>query len=293
VTKEVSELDRLLSLIGSKPGASHEQQKTIIIPDIDLSGIIPERIYERFGDLGDFGLRRVAKQNELGGLVVARKAGGRRDNKRKPAPIQEAIEEAALDIKELHLKNELEKKPLKCRVKADELIDQERHYDLTRVIVSQKVREVEKKKEEIRENMNSLHFRVRYKASQEHKTRSDSRAQIYTRNLENQKMILKVPEIVTSSTSANNRKEESARELTQQTKGNNEYLKMLQNRQIEEKIELKLDRIMAAFFKKENPAKSKKVRLEENTPEEEYQLIREEDILKRHGHLELEYPVAG
>lgn len=35
------------------------------------------------------------------------------------------IEENALDIKELHLKNELLKVKLRCRVKADELIDEE------------------------------------------------------------------------------------------------------------------------------------------------------------------------
>ena len=39
---------------------------------------------------------------------------------------------------------------LRCRVKTDELIDEERRYDITRVIVSQKVKEVEAKKNQIR-----------------------------------------------------------------------------------------------------------------------------------------------
>jgi hypothetical protein len=59
------------------------------------------------------------------------------------------IEESTLDLKELHLKNELQKKALRCRVKPDEVIDQQRRYDLTRVAVSMKLREAEEKKEEI------------------------------------------------------------------------------------------------------------------------------------------------
>jgi hypothetical protein len=51
---------------------------------------------------------------------------------------------------------------------------------------------------------------------------------------------------------------------------------------------------MAAFFKKENPRRKTKgeEKKEEKTAEEEYEAVHEDDILKRHGHLELEYPFA-
>lgn len=55
---------------------------------------------------------------------------------------------------------------------------------------------------------------------------------------------------------------------------------------MEEKIELKMDRIMAVFFKKEHPRR-KTLKGEEVSLEEEYESVHEEDILKRHGHIEL------
>ena len=60
--------------------------------------------------------------------MAAATASKKRTNKTedkgpKIAPIQEVFEENALDIKELHLKNELEKAELRFRVKSDELID--------------------------------------------------------------------------------------------------------------------------------------------------------------------------
>ena len=48
-------------------------------------------------------------------------------------------------------------------MKSDELIDEERKYDTTRVIVSQKLKEIESKKNQIKENMNSMSYSVRYK----------------------------------------------------------------------------------------------------------------------------------
>ena len=69
-------------------------------------------------------MRRVEKGIELGSLEVAKKGLHIREPKRRPPPIQEVIEENALDIKELHLKNELLKMKLRCRVKSDELIDE-------------------------------------------------------------------------------------------------------------------------------------------------------------------------
>ena len=50
---------------------------------------------------------------------------------------------------------------------------------------------------------------------------------------------------------------------------------------------MKLDRIMAVFFKKD-PLRRKAPRTEEEPSiEEEYEQVHEEDILKRHGHLDL------
>jgi hypothetical protein len=56
---------------------------------------------------------------------------------------------------------------LKCRIKGDELIDEERKYDITRVIVSQKLKELEIKKNQIKDNMNSIHYSVRYRLNKE------------------------------------------------------------------------------------------------------------------------------
>ena len=56
-----------------------------------------------------------------------------------------------------------------------------------------------------------------------------------------------------------------------------------------EKVEMRLDRIMAVFFKKEGRKEDEEKLI---SPEEEYEQLREDDILKRHGHLELEYPCS-
>jgi hypothetical protein len=59
----LSELDKLLSLIGSKPGAAQSKFNIAPIPSIDLQSIVPERVFERFADLGDFSLKREIKNN--------------------------------------------------------------------------------------------------------------------------------------------------------------------------------------------------------------------------------------
>lgn len=63
-----------------------------------------------------------------------------KESKRKQMPIQAAIQESALDLKELHLKNELQKKALRCRVKPDDIIDRQRRYDVMRVAISMRLR---------------------------------------------------------------------------------------------------------------------------------------------------------
>lgn len=60
-------------------------------------------------------------------------------------------------------------------------------------------------------------------------------------------------------------------------------MKLLQNYQMEDRIELTLDRVMATFFKTETVKKEEQEA--GKAIEEEYQLLLEEDILKRHGHL--------
>ena len=52
---------------------------------------------------------------------------------------------------------------LRCRVKNDDLIDDERKYDITRVMVSHKMKEIEAKKNQIKDNMNSMNYHVRYR----------------------------------------------------------------------------------------------------------------------------------
>ncbi len=54
---------------------------------------------------------------------------------------------------------------------------------------------------------------------------------------------------------------------------------------MEDRIELTLDRVLLTFFK---PEINKKQHVElKPSAEEEYDLILEEDILKRHGRLEI------
>jgi hypothetical protein len=202
--------------------------------------------------------------------------------------VQEVIEENALDIKELHVKNELLKMKLRCRVKADELIDEERRYDITRVIVSQKLKEIEGKKNQIKENMNSMSYSVRYHPSHD-RSKDEDLNRVYARNLESEKLILKVPDFNFFREKAGGSKEGAEHDQLSKVKDNTHFLRLMQNHQMEEKIDMKLERIMAVFFKKEN-ARRKSGRAEESTQEEEYELVHEEDILKRHGHLELESP---
>ena len=121
------------------------------------------------------------------------------------------LEENALDIKELHLKNELLKMRLRCRVKSDELIDEQRKYDITRVIVSQKLKEIESKKTQIKENMSSISYSVRYRRNTENKAETEQLSKIYSRSLENEKMILKIPDFTKSKKQASLKREDSLR----------------------------------------------------------------------------------
>lgn len=43
--REISELDKLLSLIGGKAGTAAEKQIIAPIPDINLQEIVPERVF--------------------------------------------------------------------------------------------------------------------------------------------------------------------------------------------------------------------------------------------------------
>ena len=119
------------------------------------------------------------------------------------------------------------------------------------MLASLKIKEAEKKKEEIRENMNSIHFQVRMKMPREEKSKENVRANLYSRNLDNSKAILKLPELYTEEAKEDKQVENEEEAPSRGSKGGTHYLKMLQNHQMGEKVEMKLDRIMAVFFKKE------------------------------------------
>lgn len=117
--RELSEFDQLLELIGSKPGRTQKASPLLEFPEVDFDEINPDRVYERFADLGEYGMRRANQGIKLGSLQVAKKNRKGKGEQRRVAPVQEVVEENALDIKELHLKNELLKIRLRCRVKSD------------------------------------------------------------------------------------------------------------------------------------------------------------------------------
>lgn len=59
---------------------------------MDLQQIIPERVFERFADLGDFSLKRDIKANELKLLDIrAAQKKLHKESKRKHLPVQAAI----------------------------------------------------------------------------------------------------------------------------------------------------------------------------------------------------------
>lgn len=146
--------------------------------------------------------------------------------------------------------------------------------------------------------MNSMHYSVKYRLNREKTKNEDTSNKVFCRNLENEKSILKVPETDPGSELLAQDTHDNETETVGKTRDNNHYLKMLQNHQLEEKIELKLDRVLTVFFKKEHPRRKSKADDKNNdqeptTAEQDYETVHEEDILKRHGHLELEYPFAA
>lgn len=58
---------------------------------------------------------------------------------------------------------------------------------------------------------------------------------------------------------------------THKSKDNSKYLRLLQNYQMEDRIELTLDRVVATFFKAENVKKEEQEAVKDI--EEEYQLL--------------------
>ena len=79
-------------------------------------------------------------------------------------------------------------------------------------------------------------------------------------------MILKVPEIGFNRKQTLAKKEDNLREQSNKFKDNSHFLKLMQNHQMEEKIDMKLERIMTVFFKKEQN-KKKSTKEEENSLE--------------------------
>lgn len=81
------------------------------------------------------------------------------------------------------------------------MLDENNKYDYTRVIVSEKVREIEKKKEQINSNMNSLTFHVKYKeqsVATKDKLKESHSNNGLARNLISETTGLKLPEILSS-----------------------------------------------------------------------------------------------
>jgi uncharacterized protein YeeX (DUF496 family) len=63
-------------------------------------------------------------------------------------------------------------------------------------------------------------------------------------------VILKVPEINYNREKNHTKKDRDDEESNGKAKDNTHFLKLMQNHQMEEKIDMKLDRIMSVFFKK-------------------------------------------
>lgn len=80
---------------------------------------------------------------------------------------------------------------------------------------------------------------------------------------------------------------EGDEKVKKESTNNNEYLKLLQKNQLEDKVDMELEKIMNAFFRKEKKS--------ENTPKskpplrlmDEYMRITEDDVMKHHGHITL------
>lgn len=82
--------------------------------------------------------------------------------------------------------------------------------------------------------MNSMHYSVKYKLNNDKSKTEESN--IYSRNLESEKMILKLPEITQNKEEALEHTHENQVEASNKIRDNSHYLRMLQNHQMEEKI---------------------------------------------------------
>jgi hypothetical protein len=71
--QQMTDFEQLLELIGTVPGAVKPHGQQLSIPEMDFTKIAPERIYERFADLGQYKIRRIEKGIDLGSLEVAKK----------------------------------------------------------------------------------------------------------------------------------------------------------------------------------------------------------------------------
>lgn len=79
-------------------------------------------------------------------------------------------------------------------------------------------------------------------------------------------MILKVPEICCVRQGKKNKREkEEEEESSNKAKDNTHFLRLMQNHQMEEKVDMKLDRIMSVFFKKDSQRR-KSLKGEESSP---------------------------
>lgn len=65
-----------------------QPKDALALPDIDFSKINSDKIYDRFADLGDFGMKRAEKGLKLGNFEVAKKHFKKNEPKKKGAAIQ-------------------------------------------------------------------------------------------------------------------------------------------------------------------------------------------------------------
>lgn len=57
--RQMSDFDQLLELIGTTPGMIKDSNTLLNIPDLDFNKVVPEKIYEKFADLGQYKMRRI------------------------------------------------------------------------------------------------------------------------------------------------------------------------------------------------------------------------------------------
>lgn len=281
---QMKELNEILRLAEDE-GVAPTPRKNAWLPVINFEDFKVDRMFERYEDLGEYRIKRQEKENELNFFDIKQKQKMiKMEKAAEGGTPKELVEEAVLDIKELQLVNELIKKKMKCRLKKKAVLDEMEEYDVSRVLVLWTIKEEQEKKQELEQNMKSLHFRVCYKKNAPMTDNFDDR--VYLRNFNSQYKGLKITELDIGKESLGRHNSYHNSVHTSKTV---KYIKLLQNLKMDEKIEMEEDRIMSIFFKKEKEGEE----AEKSSFEEEYKAIKEADIFNRHGQITLGCPVES